>query len=447
VVHLFERDCSLQRRHQKVIEEAPAPGMTETVRAAMGHAAVEAARAIGYHGAGTVEFIADGSDGLRPAGVWCLEMNTRLQVEHPVSEAITGLDFVALQLAIAAGAPLPFGQDDLAIDGHSVEARIYAEDVPRGFLPATGRLHHLALPEGARFSQAPIRVDSGVRTDDAVTPHYDPMIAKLIAHGSTRTAALRRLSQALAETRIAGVVTNAAFLRRLVLHPDFAAGAVDTGLIERAGTALQADPGPPAAVTALAALAAAGLLEAPVPGDPWSGLQGWRAWGDAALTVLLADGEAERRIPVTILAPGRFSVRVGTETLEMALTGRDGARVQIEIGGQKQTLHLAQSETTVSVFGADGRGTWTVPDPLARAQDAAEAGDTIAAPMPGLVKRVFVTPGANVAKDTPLLVLEAMKMEQTLSAPRDGQIASVAVRAGDLVSDGAQLLSLEPEDD
>src|SRR6056297_2423338 len=225
-VHLFERDCSLQRRHQKVIEEAPAPGMTDDMRAAMGQAAVRAAEAIGYAGSGTVEFIVDGSRGLRPDEFWFMEMNTRLQVEHPVTEAITGVDLVEWQLRVASGGALPMQQEDLAISGHAFEARLYAEDVPKGFLPATGRLTHLRFAEGAR-------ADTGVRAGDEISPHYDPMIAKLITHGATRAGALRRLSAALRDCEVAGTVTNLAFLGALVGHEGFAAGDVDTDLIAR----------------------------------------------------------------------------------------------------------------------------------------------------------------------------------------------------------------------
>ncbi|MGP1356426.1 acetyl-CoA carboxylase biotin carboxylase subunit, partial [Roseicyclus sp.] len=251
-VHLFERDCSLQRRHQKVIEEAPAPGMTAEMRAEMGAAAVRAAEAIGYSGAGTVEFIVDASAGLRPDRFYFMEMNTRLQVEHPVTEAITGVDLVEWQLRVASGEALPARQEDLCIRGHAVEARLYAEDVPKGFLPATGRLAHLVFGEGAR-------ADTGVGPGDEISPWYDPMIAKLIVHGATREIALRRMARALATTEVAGSVTNLAFLRRLVAHPRFARGDVDTGLIEAHLGDLVEEGAPSAAAVAIAALAAAGL--------------------------------------------------------------------------------------------------------------------------------------------------------------------------------------------
>ncbi|MEX2518590.1 MAG: biotin carboxylase N-terminal domain-containing protein, partial [Paracoccaceae bacterium] len=245
-IHLFERDCSLQRRHQKVIEEAPAPGMTKEVREAMGAAAVKAAKAIGYSGAGTIEFIVDGANGLRPDGFWFMEMNTRLQVEHPVTEAITGVDLVEWQLRIAAGAPLPLRQEELVINGWAFEARLYAEDASKGFLPATGRLDHLRFPANAR-------IETGVRAGDEITPFYDPMIAKIITHGDSREEALSRLLVALAATEVAGSVTNVAFLGRLAAHQGFRRGEVDTGLIERDAETLTATPPPPAAARALAA--------------------------------------------------------------------------------------------------------------------------------------------------------------------------------------------------
>ena len=263
-VHLFERDCSLQRRHQKVVEESPAPGMTQAIRATMGAAAVRAAQAIGYRGAGTVEFIADASEGLREDRFWFMEMNTRLQVEHPVTEMVTGTDLVEWQLRIAAGEPLPVGQADLSIAGHAVEARVYAEDPERGFLPSTGTLAHMSAPPESRH----VRIDRGVREGDAVTPHYDPMIAKVIAHGEDRATALDRLAGALEHFAIAGVVTNLPFLSRLVADAEFRAGRVDTGLIDRNLDALLERGPVPDPVLALAAMHAAGALSEPVRRDP-----------------------------------------------------------------------------------------------------------------------------------------------------------------------------------
>ena len=309
VVHLFERDCSLQRRHQKVIEEAPAPGMPEDVRKAMGAAAVKAARAVDYVGAGTVEFIADGSDGLRADGFWFMEMNTRLQVEHPVTEAITGLDLVELQLRVAAGEMLPFGQSDLGINGHAIEARICAEDVRKGFLPATGRLGHVGFPEAAEFANGDVRIDSGVRSGDEISPHYDSMIAKLIVHGSSRGHALAGLQRALAGTVLTGPATNLEFLSALAAHEGFGGGEFDTGLVERDFERLAELRAPRPCTSALAALSAAGLIADPGLPDPWERFTGWRHWPSEPRRICLEHGDRLIETDVSRLGDGSFMFR------------------------------------------------------------------------------------------------------------------------------------------
>ncbi|MEM9197833.1 MAG: biotin/lipoyl-containing protein, partial [Pseudomonadota bacterium] len=442
VVHLFERDCSLQRRHQKVIEEAPAPGMTPAVRAAMGAAAVEAARAIGYVGAGTVEFIADGSQGLHENGFWFMEMNTRLQVEHPVTEAITGLDLVALQLRVAAGEPLPFAQDDLSIDGHAVEARIYAEDVPRGFLPSTGRLSHLAVPQASVFQPGALRIDSGVRAGDEITPFYDPMIAKLIAHGPDRPAALARLAAGLAEMRIAGSVTNLAFLRALTAYDGFAAGEVDTGLIGRDLEALSAEPAPSEQTIALAAIAGLGLLSHRSGTDPWDVLVGWRAWTEAAHRIRLVQGEAPVTRRVVVLGPLRFRVEGDAEAFDVTITCDDRG-MRALFGDRSLRFDIAQDAHRVTVFAAGAAVGFDLPDPMGASGETEAAGHVITAPMPGLVKHVAVAAGQGVARGETLLVLEAMKMEHSLTAPRDGVVAELLAEIGAQVEDGAILVRLE----
>ncbi|RVT84437.1 acetyl/propionyl/methylcrotonyl-CoA carboxylase subunit alpha [Rhodobacteraceae bacterium CCMM004] len=447
VVHLFERDCSLQRRHQKVIEEAPAPGMTPEVRAAMGAAAVEAARAIGYVGAGTVEFIADGSRGLRPGGFWFMEMNTRLQVEHPVTEAITGLDLVALQLRVAAGEPLPFAQEDLRIDGHAFEARLYAEDASRGFLPATGRLAHLRFPAATAFARGPVRVDSGVRPGDAITTHYDPMIAKLIVHGPDRAAALRRLRHALAETQIVGTVTNRDFLAALAGHAGFAAGEVDTGLIARDQDALTAAAAPDAEVWAVAALAALGLPAEPPGRSPWDALTGWRAWGPAVQNAVLIHSGTRTEVPVAFLGPGRFAVGAGQDAVALSARCLEDGAVEIVCDGITRRLTVHRGTDAVWVLADGGAHRFDLPDPLAAAAGAEAAADTVTAPMPGLVKRLAATQGQAVTAGQRLAVLEAMKMEHTLTAPRDGTVAEVLVSEGAQVSDGDPLIRLETADE
>ena len=445
VVHLFERDCSLQRRHQKVIEEAPAPGMSEEVRAAMGKAAVEAAKAIGYRGAGTVEFIAEGSKGLRADGFWFMEMNTRLQVEHPVSEAITGLDFVELQLRVANGEPLPFAQDDLAINGWAFEARLYAEDVQKGFLPATGTIAKMEVPDAAQFTIAPVRVDSGVREGDDISPYYDPMIAKLIVHGEDRDVALNRLSSALAQCRIAGLVTNLSFLGALSRNEGFAAGDVDTGLIERNFDALTETPSPEAITSAVAALKAAGFLEASGDmNDPWTSLKHWRQWTPATYDVTLEIGETELSQHITCLGPERYRVQNGEEAIELTAAPEGGSNVRIVSEGHEQTLHVMLHEQQIIVFA--GHDSFEFMLPAAAGEEEQAAGDSVIAPMPGLVKQVKAKAGDTVEQGAALLVLEAMKMEHTLTAPRDGIIAELLADEGAQVANGALLVRLKAED-
>jgi 3-methylcrotonyl-CoA carboxylase alpha subunit len=424
-VHLFERDCSLQRRHQKVIEEAPAPGMTEAMRDAMGQAAVRAAEAIGYAGAGTVEFIVDGSDGLRPDRFWFMEMNTRLQVEHPVTEAIARVDLVEWQLRVAAGEGLPAAQADLTINGHAFEARLYAEDVPKGFLPATGRLSHLVFPEGAR-------ADSGVRAGDEISPFYDPMIAKVITHGPTRAVALRRLARALERTEVAGTVTNLGFLGALARHEGFAGGDVDTGLIARDIDALVVSPAPGPREATMAALAGLGLLE----GAPDAA--GFALWQPLERDVALVHAGEEIALRLATLSGDAHDVTVGETRVEARrVAGRwrlDGAPApQVAVAG-----------TTVTVFAQYGL-VFELVDPLAR--EAAAGGDAalVEAPMPGLVKAVLAAPGQAVAKGDRLAVLEAMKMEHSLLAARDGVVAEVLVAEGEQVAAGAALIRLEDD--
>jgi len=440
-VHLFERDCSLQRRHQKVIEEAPAPGMTPEMRAAMGRAAVEAARAVHYQGAGTVEFIVDGTDGLRPDRFWFMEMNTRLQVEHPVSEAITGLDFVELQLHIAAGNPLPFAQSDLHITGHAFEARLYAEDVPKGFLPATGRLDHLTFPPATAFTNGALRIDSGVGPGDDIAPWYDPMIAKVITHGPTRAAALQQLNSALESTQVAGSVTNLAFLAALSRHPGFAAGDVDTGLIARDLADLLPDAAPDPSAQALAALLATNLLAPSTPSNPWEALTGWRHWGAAQHDVTLLHHETPCPMAIEIIAPDHFNVN-GTD---LHVTTAGGTAYDLATNGQRQRLHAVRHGARITVFIRGQSPVFDLPDPLSGPPDSGAGGDTVTAPMPGLVKQVRAAPGQFVTQGDPLIVLEAMKMEHTLTAPRDGTVAELLAAPGDQVSDGTLLLRLDPE--
>jgi acetyl/propionyl-CoA carboxylase alpha subunit len=402
VVHLFERDCSLQRRHQKVIEEAPAPGMSDAARAAVTDAAVKAARAVNYVGAGTVEFIADASAGLRPDRIWFMEMNTRLQVEHPVTEAVTGVDLVEWQFRVASGEPLPLTQDQIKLNGHAVEARLYAENPAAGFLPSIGVLEHFVLP-------GDIRVDTGVEAGGEVSPFYDPMIAKLIAHAPTREGASDQLAQACAEVEIWPVKTNAGFLARCLDHPDFIAGEVDTGFIDSHLESLAPTPAPSDQLLAVAAAAA--LAESDEgQGNPWKGLTGFRMNAEPQATVrLFLDGQA-------IDAP----LPEGDVEADILMT-EDGEVVVFEGG---ETYVLASRP------------------PLRDLDDM--AGDAqVRSPMPGKVVAVAISVGDAVVRGQPLLTLEAMKMEHALTAPFDGEVEALNVSVGDQVSEGVTLARLK----
>ncbi|WP_306141886.1 acetyl/propionyl/methylcrotonyl-CoA carboxylase subunit alpha [Roseibium sp. MMSF_3412] len=440
-VHLFERDCSLQRRHQKVIEEAPAPDMPEEMRAAMGEAAVRAAKAIDYSGAGTIEFIADVSEGLRSDRFFFMEMNTRLQVEHPVTELITGEDLVEWQLRVASGEVLPKTQEQLSFSGWAFEARLYAEDAPKGFLPAIGTLEHLALPE------AIARVDSGVRSGDEITPYYDPMIAKVIVHGPTRDAALGKLLAALEATEVAGCVTNAAFLSALCRHDGFSKGDVDTGLIDRDLEQLIEEPDVPEDAVALAALAALGLTRPAEGSDPFETLAGWRIWSASRQFALLEIAGDRRDIEVRALENRRFAVHLDAKVKTYEIVQVDGPALTYDCDGHRARAKVIAGGQDLTVFQNGHAFTVGLPDRLSGDEDAAGAGDQVIAPMPGLVKVVFAEAGEDVTKDQPLLILEAMKMEHTLKAPRDGTIGDLLVAEGEQVTDGTVLLALKEEAD
>jgi 3-methylcrotonyl-CoA carboxylase alpha subunit len=420
-VHLFERDCSVQRRHQKVIEEAPAPGMSEERRREMGHAAVSAAKAVGYVGAGTVEFIAD-----RSGRFYFMEMNTRLQVEHPVTEMITGLDLVEWQLRVAAGEPLPAKQEELRIDGHAFEARIYAEDPARDFLPGTGRIVHFFAPAESRR----VRVDTGVRAGDTVTPHYDAMIAKLVVHDRDRSLALARLEAALREVEIAGPVTNVDFLLRLARCRAFAEGEVDTGLIARHEDELLAPRAEPS--RAALALAALSVRLGPPAGrtTPWSLADGWRLGTRSPDVLVLRDGDAAYEVEIDRALEGR----------------REGdGRLSAKVEGKAVVGRVVRAGSRIDVFLSDEHRSFELHDPLRQDFESASHGGNLAAPLPGRIAAVLVEPGAKVEPGTPLLVLEAMKMEHTIAASARGTVAAVRCKAGDQVVEGAELIEIEVE--
>ncbi|MDE1992583.1 MAG: acetyl/propionyl/methylcrotonyl-CoA carboxylase subunit alpha [Rhizobiaceae bacterium] len=440
VVHLFERDCSLQRRHQKVIEEAPAPGMTEDMRAIMGEAAVRAARAIDYRGAGTVEFIADVSNGLSRDRFFFMEMNTRLQVEHPVTEAIAGVDLVEWQLRVAAGEPLPKTQDELAIGGWAFEARLYAEDPSKGFLPATGTLSDLSFPDGD------VRIDAGVRQGDAITPFYDPLIAKLIVHAPTREAALHKLTDALRQTRVVGTASNLDFLRRLSQQRDFAAGRPDTGLIDREAQALIAVAEADEPTLAVAAIAEAGGLLLPAKSDPWRSLGLWQLWGVPSRSVNLHHHGGHTPCRVSALSRDTFSVDFGDRRLRVEVVSRFDGGCRVAIEGRQLNVEIFETPHGMTIFLDGCAHEFQRPDPLDAVGEDSIGEDRLVAPMPGLVKIVRVREGDAVAKGQSLIVMEAMKMELTLSASRDGIVESLHVGEGDQTSEGAVLLLLRQEE-
>ncbi|WP_435104489.1 acetyl-CoA carboxylase biotin carboxylase subunit [Arhodomonas sp. AD133] len=445
-VHLFERDCSVQRRHQKVLEEAPAPGMTEARRNEMGQAAVRAAQAIGYVGAGTVEFIAE------PDGrFYFMEMNTRLQVEHPVTEMITGEDLVEWQLRVAAGAPLPREQSALELQGHAFEARIYAEDPDNDFLPATGRIRHLRTPE----TGSDVRIDTGVREGDEVSVHYDPMIAKLVVWGDDRSAALRRLRHALTDFEVVGPTTNTAFLKALAAHPAFAAGEVETGFIEQHRDTLIPEREPASdRVLALACLAeflrideeaADRAARSGDPYSPWHHTTGWVLNDDNHHTLHFRDDG--RDVAVTAhYRPGHYLLELpGGETRARGTLGRED-RIQADLDGVRLTASVVRDGPHLTIL-CDGHVHELVcHDPLTVGMEDEVREGSLTAPMPGTVISVTIAEGDTVTEGQALMVLEAMKMEYTIKATTDGVIEHVNFAEGEQVTEGAELLAIRAED-
>ncbi|MDP3536974.1 MAG: biotin/lipoyl-containing protein, partial [Halomonas sp.] len=452
-VYLFERDCSVQRRHQKVIEEAPAPGMTLELRQAMGNAAVRAAKEIGYVGAGTVEFLLD-IDG----SFYFMEMNTRLQVEHPVTEMITGQDLVEWQLRVAMGEPLPCTQDELTITGHSFEARIYAEDPEQDFLPATGLLTRFALDlEGAGLDSDQVRLDSGVESGDEVSMHYDPMLAKLIVHGADRDAALATLNRALAALDVQGVVTNRAFLQRLANHPGFKNVELDTRFIERNEATLFAPRSYSTEAYASAALIGLNQLAQECESDsPWDRHDGFRLNAPHTIRIALCDpasAQAADSDEAVVVVEGKresgaflWNLTIGDETLTASLQRLPGDAVAVTLNGHRRRLQARRDGHVVVMAEPSGetRLFWRRIDAIDHGHHEAES--TLTAPMNGTVVALLVAPGTAVEKGMPLMVMEAMKMEHTMTAPADGSVDTFHFQAGDTVSQGDVLLDFAPSE-
>jgi len=450
-VYLFERDCSVQRRHQKLLEEAPAPGMTEDRRRAMGEAAVAAAQAVGYVGAGTVEFIAE------PDGrFYFMEMNTRLQVEHPVTEAITGLDLVEWQLRVAAGEPLPLQQHELKIHGHAIEARLCAENPDANFLPSIGRLHVLRWPAHVAFERAAggaqagaepaaVRIDAGVGEGDAITPHYDSMIAKLIVWGRDREQALARMDRALAHTHLVGPQHNVAFLRRVVNSPSFAGADLDTGLIERERAGLfDAPPLAPEWVAAGVVAHAIAHERAGEDADPWSRRDGWRLHGSALRRFEIEHAGMSLRASLQRTRDGAMQLQVDTVVQAFEAQALGAERHDVRLGVRRLMLSAYAVGEHLAVFTPDGSAWVREVDVLAHAGDGAGEGGRLTAPMPGKVVGFLVGAGERVRRGQALAVMEAMKMEHTLNAPSDGVVKGLRFAAGEQVAEGEALLDFEP---
>ena len=444
-VYLFERDCSVQRRHQKVLEEAPAPGLSPEMRAQMGLAAVAAARAVHYVGAGTVEFIVE----QRPDGsmnFFFMEMNTRLQVEHPVTEAITGQDLVEWQLRVASGEPLPLQQDELRITGHAIEARICAENPDNNFLPATGALNVYGLPDCVTFERGAVRVDSGVRQGDAISPFYDSMVAKLIVHGDTREQALARLDEALAQTHIVGLATNVQFLRMVARTDSFAKANLDTALIPREEAVLFQQERVGLPLAAAAAVAQTLLRERASEGvDPFSRRDGWRSHGLVERRFEFDFGGTHAKARLDYLHDGalRLTVGEGADAVTGPLEFNDTARgIDLQYAGQRTRATVYAQGETDHVFTPQGATQIVAIDLLAHAGEDQDEGGRLTAPMPGKVVSFAVKAGDKVSKGQALAVMEAMKMEHTIAAPVDGVVAELLYAPGDQVTEGAELLKL-----
>ncbi len=449
-VHLFERDCSVQRRHQKILEEAPAPGMNAARRKQMGDAAVAAAKAVGYVGAGTVEFIVE------PGGrFYFMEMNTRLQVEHPVTEMITGLDLVEWQLRVACGEVLPLTQNDLAISGHAIEARIYAEDPARGFLPAAGRVEHLRQPP----ESAHVRVDSGVQAGDEVGVHYDPMIAKLIVWDRDRASALRRLRCALGDYQVAGITTNLSFLSAVTAHADFAGadgspGALDTGLIERNRTTLFPAPAAvPDDILAIAVLSEALRMDDEAqaiaarsgdPYSPWHLRHGWRLNEDNHHAYMFVDAGKRIRVVAHYRGDGYVLDLPGGASVSASVRSGGDGMIEVDLDGTVSRATVVPRPGELTIFAGGGSYRLAFDKPVAVEEE--DPSGRLVSPLPGSVIQVLVGSGDRVAKGQALMIIEAMKMEHTISAPKRGTVRQIYFCAGEQVAEGAQLLEFEAEE-
>jgi 3-methylcrotonyl-CoA carboxylase alpha subunit len=441
-VYLFERDCSVQRRHQKVLEEAPAPGMTEAMRKQMGDAAVAAARAVNYVGAGTVEFIVEQREG-GEMNFFFMEMNTRLQVEHPVTEAITGQDLVEWQLRVASGETLPATQAELKIHGHAIEARICAENPDNNFLPATGTLRVYRKPQATAFQRSRVRIDDGVREGGEISPFYDSMIAKLIVHGSTREEALARLDAALAQVQIVGVATNVQFLRGILATGSFSKANLDTALIERERAVLFDREALGLPLAAAAAITRTLVTERPAgTPDPFERRDGWRSHGEYLRRFDFEFRGAEQIALLTYKRDGSLWLEAGGAAGPLVVGRFPSGEFEVEFAGARQTLDVHFDGATAHIFASKGATKITAIDRLAHAGDTQAEGGRLTAPMPGKVVSFAVKAGDKVSRGQPLAVMEAMKMEHTIAAPADGTVEELMFAPGEQVAEGDELLRM-----
>ena len=439
-IHLFERDCSIQRRHQKIIEETPAPEMTDELRKLMGNSAVQAARSIGYQGAGTVEFILENSKKDKPKSFYFMEMNTRLQVEHPVTEMVTGQDLVEWQLKVAAGERLPLFQNELTLTGSSIEARLYAEAPERDFLPTTGKLHYLKFPEDK------VRVDSGFCEGDMITPYYDSMIAKIISHAATRSESLEKLNSALADCHIVGLSTNVRFLKELTQIKEFVSGKFNTGLVDQKLNAITQRSSVTKEVLAIAALAQLGILRSSTTLDPWFSLVGWRGWGFAKLhTTLFRHGE-KFEVNIHVLSRNKFNVIIDGNSVVLSISNLSEDKGEVKIRNSNFAVKSMSFGEFLTVIVDADQYDFSIPIRASEVDGLETSDGHILSELPGLIKLLPVKNGQSISKGDVLVVLEAMKMEHTILATKDCRISEIHVHEGQQVAERSRLLTIFEED-
>ena len=433
-VHLFERDCSIQRRYQKVIEEAPAPGISDELRGKLGEIAIQVAKSVNYVNAGTVEFIADITDGLLFDSIYFMEMNTRLQVEHPVTELITGQDLVEWQIRIADGEPLPLKQSDLQIIGHAIEARVYAENPANEFLPSIGKLDFFEFPVDE------IRVDSGVKKGDEISQFYDPMIAKVISHADNRNKAISQLDTALSKSYIAGVKTNISFVKKILNHNQFTSGEVETGIIDREIVKLTVVQQPSIEILAVVALGSIDLLDLPNKFDIWEELKGWRSWGESKHTANIKWQEEVIELNVQVLEYQKFRVSIGENSTDVELVDDFEGVLKLKVNDELELVKIFHKNESVFVFKDGETYEFSIPNFVSLDETEAEVKNIISAEIPSVVKVIEVVRNDQVEKGQKLLVLEAMKMEHTIYSKQDGIISEVCVKVGQQVKESEELI-------